>query len=551
MSRAEPDGFDHHDSARSAQAGDSPARGRARQQPATDAGLGILLIDTDPQSTTETAALLRQTFGDRSRTESVGDAAAAVEATLQDRHDVLVFAEGPASGDPAEFVRSSIQAGCRRPIIVLARNANTQVDLTVVDAGAADCIPRDELTPGLLERSIRHALLRQHSVARSQRETARLSGEITRLNTLRDANHRFVDNACHDFRSPLTVIKEFSSIIAEGLAGDVNEEQAEFLGIVLTRVDQLSQMVDAILDASRLESDLIGVRREEHSPAELIERARPTLEQQANSYGTEIRFAVEDGLPNVFADTESVGRIIVNLATNACKFAGQGGKIEVWTRHDPSIGSVTIGVTDNGPGIAPEHVKVIFDRFQQLKSDSGEVEKKGFGLGLHIASELVRVNYGTLSVESAPNAGSTFAFTLPVFDVNALIPLHFSFLKTSRHGFNSVSLAIVTAEGKAEGPELADLERFLNRQLRSYDLLLPLSDRGWLVCMACDESDLAKIIGRIQRTYSEHNRNRPNGALPDIGFRTIGTWILSGQPDGLTDAIRSAYALAPEAGAVH
>jgi two-component sensor histidine kinase len=306
-------------------------------------------------------------------------------------------------------------------------------------------------------------------------------------------------------------------------------------------------MVDAILDASRLESDLIGVSREEHAPAALIEQARPTLEQQASSHGAEIRFTVEEPLPNVFADAESVGRIIVNLATNACKFAGEGGKIEVWARHDPNLNSVSIGVTDNGPGIAPEHVKLIFDRFQQIKDGKGEGEK-GFGLGLHIASELVRLNYGSLSVESEPRTGSTFAFTLPVFDVDLLIPLHFSFLRSSRHGFHNVSLAMVTAAGEAAATELAEVERFLNRQLRSYDLLLRLSDKGWLACVACDESELMNINGRIQRAYGEHNRNRPDGALPNIIFRPIGTWVLSNRPEGLTDAIRSAYALSPEAG---
>jgi len=420
----------------------------------------------------------------------------------------------------------------------------------VVDAGAADCIPRDELTPAGLERSIRHALLREHGIARARREIRHLTTEIGRLNTLRDANHRFVDNACHDFRSPLTVIKEFSSIIAEGLAGDVNEEQAEFLEIILTRIDQLSSMVDAILDASRLESDLIGVKREQQKPARLIDQVRPTLEQEAASHEAEIGFSIDEALPDVFADAESVGRIIVNLATNACKFVGKGGKVDVWARRDSNAGTVTIGVTDNGPGIAQEHVKRIFDRFQQIESDK-EGAAGGFGLGLHIASELVRVNYGTLSVESEPNKGSTFAFTLPVFDVNALIPLHFKFLRTSRHGFQNVSIAMAATGEEAEPETLAAMEQFLNRQLRSYDLLLRMSAASWLVCIACDEGELTKITDRVKLSYSSHNSNRPRGALPNLNFRTVGTWALSNRPEGLTDAIRSAYALGPKASRVH
>ena len=397
MPRAEPYSLEHQTSAAEMQSGevyDVP-----RPEKAVDPGLNVLLIESDPEAAEAAGALLQQVFGDRCRCDRVGNPAAASELMQRDEHDVLLFAEHPQAGDAVEFVRASISSGCRRPIIVLAHNANTDLDLSVVDAGAADCIPKDELTKGTLERSIRHALLREHGLARAHREIGRLSAEIARLNILRDANHRFVDNACHDFRSPLTVIKEFSAIIAEGLAGEVNEEQAEFLQIILTRVDQLSHMVDAILDASRLESDLIGVQREEHAPAKLLEQARPTLEQQASSCGAEIRFSVDNQLPKVFADAESVGRIIVNLVTNACKFTGEGGKIEVWARHDPAANSVKMGVTDNGPGIAPEHVKLIFDRFQQIENDK-VASKGGFGLGLHIASELVRVNFGTLTVES-------------------------------------------------------------------------------------------------------------------------------------------------------
>jgi hypothetical protein len=326
----------------------------------------------------------------------------------------------------------------------------------------------------------------------------------------------------------------------------VNEEQADFLEIILTRVDQLSSMVDAILDASRLESDLIGVKREQHAVAELVQPVRPTLEQAASGAGAEIHFAIADNLPAVFADAESVGRIIVNLATNACKFAGDGGKVEVWARPEPGSSEVSIGVTDNGPGIAQEHVKRIFDRFQQIENDS-EIQAGGFGLGLHIASELVRVNYGTLSVESEPKKGSTFVFTLPVFDVNALIPLHFRFLRTSRHGFQNVSIAMATTGEDAAADATAQMDQFLNRQLRSYDLLLRLNPASWLVCIACDEGDLTKIIDRVKLSYSSHNSNRPNGALPNLNFRNVGTWGLSNRPEGLTAAIRSAYALGPKA----
>ena len=361
-----------------------------------------------------------------------------------------------------------------------------------MEAGAADCIPKDELTPGILERSIRHALLRELSIARARREIARLSEELARLNTLRDANRRFVDKACHDFRSPLMAIQEFSSLIAEGLAGDVNEEQSEFLEIILTRVNQLGHMVDAILDASRLELDLISVKREEHAPAKLIEQARPVLEQLVKSPNSEIRFSVADSLPNVFADADSVGRIIVNLVANACKFAGEHGEIEVWARPSSDGDSVTIGVTDNGPGIATKRVKLIFERFSQVENDSGVLR-----LASRPAFTSRANSRGSISALCRWRASRKRAALLPSRFPALMWTCWFQCTSaSSRPRVMASRTSRSSLLRSADGPiriRSVQVERFLNRQIRSYDLLLRLNDNSWLACIACDEDDLAGI----------------------------------------------------------
>jgi signal transduction histidine kinase len=506
-------------------------------EPAPKQFLRILLVEENPQAAEKISTFLQGIFGDRYARDWVADPSQTAELMRQNRHDLYLVGDGRAASDALEIIK----AGCDGPAIVLAAHPDRDADLKAVSAGASDYLPLDDLTAERFERAIRHALVRQQGIARARQEIEGLTNEKTRLNILRDANHRFVENACHDFRSPLTVIKEFAAIIAEGLAGEVNAEQAEFLEIILTRVDHLSHMVDGILDASRLESDLIGVRRQELPVAKLIEQTRSTLEQRAEAHKVQIEFAIPDMLPHVFADAESIGRVIVNLGANACKYAGENGKIKVWAGYDSDQKHVTIGVTDSGPGIAPEHVKLIFDRFQQLPKDKAD-GKDGFGLGLHIASELVRVNFGTLTVDSEPQKGSTFAFTVPVFDVNALIPLYFNFLSTARHSFQKVSIAVVAASGDMESATLADVERSLHRQLRSYDLLLRLREGSWLACIAGDAAELTKITERILGTYAEISRNRPEGRLPEIRFRPIGSWPLTSRPDGLTEAIRRAYA---------
>jgi hypothetical protein len=300
-------------------------------------------------------------------------------------------------------------------------------------------------------------------------------------------------------------------------------------------------MIDSILDASRLESDVASVQRHRYSVRQLIETVRPTLEQHAGAHKVRLNVVYDPSIPDVFCDSGSVGRVIVNLVVNACKAMNKDGDVLVWAGHTGTDNHVTIGVTDNGRGIARDQVDAIFERFRQIEGDPSAAQ--GFGLGLHISSELVRVNFGKMKIESEPDKGSTFAFTLPTFDLDCLTPLHFDFLRSSNRGFRKVSLALAYAR-LGDGPApAADIERFLSRQIRSYDMMLPLREGTWLLCLASDETELAKIAERIQGSHAATSRSRPEGPLPEILLHPAGTWELAYEGDELGRAVRSAVAL--------
>ncbi len=209
--------------------------------------------------------------------------------------------------------------------------------------------------------------------------------------------------------------------------------------------------------------------------------------------------------------------MIVNLGANACKYAGESGKIKVWARYDEANREVTIGVTDSGPGIAPEHVKLIFDRFQQVPSDKpGEGRlrprpahrERARPRQFRHAHRRERAQQGKhFRLHASRSSTST-----------SLIPLHFNFLKTSRHSFQNVAINLASVAAGSDGAALADVERLLNRQLRSYDLLLRLSAGNWLVCIACNEDEIAQVTERILGAYAQNNHNRPDGPLPDATF---------------------------------
>jgi hypothetical protein len=373
----------------------------------------------------------------------------------------------------------------------------------------------------------------------AEREAAILRTENARLHALREASLRFVENASHDFRTPLTVIKEFASIIAEGLAGAVSDEQAEFLQIILDRTEHLSQMVESILVASRLESDAIGVQREAQAVAALVGRVLPGLERRAQAAGLILAVDTSEALPDVFCDGESVCRIIDNLVANACKFTPAGGTVRLQAAATADGDEVAIAVTDTGPGVAAEHVRIIFDRFRQL--DGGAAD--GFGLGLHIASELARVNFGTLSVESIPGRGSTFTLALPVFAVGTLVARHSAFLLSCRRSFDGVTATVATATpGDPAG--LDELQRALTRAVPSHDLLIRLGAAKWLLCAAEDAGPASARSARLaalSERLAETSRNRPAGPLPALRFRGVGSWRLApAAPDA-----------SPQAGSIH
>ncbi|MBT8486285.1 MAG: hybrid sensor histidine kinase/response regulator [Phycisphaerales bacterium] len=309
----------------------------------------------------------------------------------------------------------------RGPVLIMTGHGDEQIAARAFRAGASDYLVKSQVLehPDLLRRAIGEAW-RRHKLEHRNRDLTRqlkLANEVLeaknrKLRGMTETAHRFVDDVAHDLRTPLTVIGEFASIIMDGLDGPVTDAQSEHLGVIHSATRELAHMVDDFLDSSKLRAGCLRVDRRPHTVAEIFTAVGPMLRTRAA--GGEIRLVEEcaNDLPSVFADQEKVRRILVNLTQNAIKFSPRGGEISLWARRQANGEGVEIGVTDHGPGMPPETVRVIFDRFRQ--AEEGEsASVKGFGLGLAIVSELTALNLGEVSVTSAVGVGSTFSFTLP------------------------------------------------------------------------------------------------------------------------------------------
>ena len=440
------------------------------------------------------------------------------------------------------------------PVVVLTANSDPNIGVQAVAQGAQDFLYKGDLLSRALERVLMHAIQRQELLGTIQRANSLLDRKNVELKTanelldrknkrlsrLYDTAHQFVDNVSHEFRTPLTVIKEFVTLVRDGLAGDLNSRQRDFLHIVNDRVDDMAIMVDDMLDVSRLEVGLLSVWRRNSTISEIIDHVRPTLERKAVVRRVSFEVSVDPDLPPVYCDRDKIGRVIVNLATNAVKFCDEGGSVRLWAKLGPNGSDVVVGITDDGSGIAPEDLKRIFDRFKQVGAAS-RGSTHGFGLGLAIVKELVALNLGEIDVRSALGSGSTFSFTVPVNDASELAA---RYARQADRVQEKPQVTMVAAEASlpiiSEDSDLTD--EFLHYVFRASDLVIRTSPNKWLIMAQCHEREVGAMLARVSDAWSQANGGRVGEKLPELRFLSVGTWQLPADEDGFLRRFRSELA---------
>jgi len=225
----------------------------------------------------------------------------------------------------------------------------------------------------------------------------------------------FLSHVSHELRSPLTAIKQFTTILLGGLAGELNDKQIAYQQIVLKNVQQLQAMIDDLLEVTRLEAGKLTIDPESVSVPDAVRDALDTLQVTARAKGLTLTSDLPADLPPVSGDRIRVRQILINLLDNAIKFTPGGGAVSVQARvlpQDP--GFLRLEVSDTGCGIDPDAIDRVFERLYQLQEPTG-ASRKGLGLGLYICKELVTRQGGRIWVEPGAHEGTTFSFTLPLF----------------------------------------------------------------------------------------------------------------------------------------
>lgn len=237
--------------------------------------------------------------------------------------------------------------------------------------------------------------------------------DLTQIHRLQMIRRDFISNLSHELRTPLASLKAVVETLQDGALDD-KPAADHFLQRAAIEVDVLTQMVEELLELSRIESGQVPFRFLSTAVADLLttplERLRPLAERK----NIDLRLDIGPRLPDVWADQERVQRVITNLLHNAVKFTPDNGRITLQAVYSPEQPhDVQFSIQDTGVGINREDINRIFERF--YKSDRARTRNGGgTGLGLAISRHIVQAHNGRIWVTSQEGKGSTFCFTLPI-----------------------------------------------------------------------------------------------------------------------------------------
>jgi signal transduction histidine kinase len=265
----------------------------------------------------------------------------------------------------------------------------------------------EELKKGsaLLEERVRQAtaeLVGQNELLRRQR---------IELEQASAAKSQFLAHMSHEFRTPLNAILGYTSLLLQGVSGELAPPQERNLGRVDSNARHLLAIINDILDISRIEAGKMPLHVSTFPLPKLVQEVLAELEPLIERSKLSVRVDTAKKLPPLSSDRAKVKQIVLNLVTNAIKFT-PSGSVTISARHDTARKEVAIAVRDTGIGIKPEDHERVFEDFRQADNSPAR-EYGGAGLGLAICRRLAHMMEGRVELQSAVGQGSTFTLTLP------------------------------------------------------------------------------------------------------------------------------------------
>ena len=275
--------------------------------------------------------------------------------------------------------------------------------------------PIDELGKGMahvaegdFEPNVRVPVERPDEIGDLARSFSTMTEQLAELDRLKA---EFVSVASHEIKTPLSVIRGYVALLADGIYGEVNEQQKKTLEAVSDQVDRLTRLVHRLLDISRFEAGGGRLELRRINVRDFMEELTGGFRVLAFQNGIDFAVNVADDVPvNIEGDADRLNEVLGNILSNAFKFTERGGRIAVDACREGA--GLAVEVRDTGVGIPADKLPKIFEKFYQV-DNSAQPRSVGSGLGLAIAREIVEAHGGTITAESEVGKGTTFRVTLP------------------------------------------------------------------------------------------------------------------------------------------
>jgi signal transduction histidine kinase len=435
--------------------------------------------------------------------------------------DIVLLDMGLPDGHGLDTVRRAQAAAPGVPLIVLTGLDDEALADQAMKEGAQDYLIKGQIENRALPRALRHAIERH----RMQAETDLLREQQLQL------KDEFLSHVSHELRSPLTAIYQFVTILLDGLEGELNPTQREYLQISLKNIRQLKSMIDDLLEVTRLQAGKSRIEPQLTSIPDLVADTATTLQETAAAKGITLSSDVAPELSYAYADPTRVRQILIILLDNALKFTPANGVAKVHARvfeKDPRF--LLVEVSDSGCGIHPEMIEQIFERLYQAP-DTGQAGRKGLGLGLHICKELVTRQGGQIWARSEPGKGAILSFTLPIFSIASLITPAFKIERSSK---NSVAVVVTElgsetgwlSSGEAVEPSHQVRDALCRCMHSDLDVLLPkmgpaAGTEFFFIVAVTDEIGGEAITKRVRERLAGRDQNQQTGLTYSVSYRLL------------------------------
>ena len=322
----------------------------------------------------------------------------AIDFLGNKNYDIALLDLGLPDANGLEAVQLIKNTRSDIPVVVLTGASETELGVAAIANGATDYLSKGIALEELLVRTILYALER-NKAEKKVKEAVETKSE-------------FLSTVSHELRTPLTAMKESVSIVLDGMAGEISQEQKDCLDIAKRNIDRLARLINDVLDFQKLEYGKMKFNMESNNINEVAQQVYETMATSAKEKEIDFMLELDDNLPKVNLDVDRITQVLTNLVSNAFKFTDKGN---VTIKTSSVDNTIRVQVCDTGSGIKEEDMSKLFRKFEQLAL-GGERKTGGTGLGLAICKEIIEHHGGKIWAESTPEKGSIFQFVLPIME---------------------------------------------------------------------------------------------------------------------------------------